>query len=66
MARQPTPVARDAVAVVESDAGGDSPSVTSHQHHAKRVKSGPVRTSMVTFLPSDQATKGKMVTCFVP
>jgi hypothetical protein len=52
--------------VVEADAGGDSPSVKRHQHHVRRVKSGPVRTLMVTFLPSDQATKGKMATCFVP
>jgi len=54
------------VAVVEADAGEDSPSIMRHQHHARRVKSGHVRTSMVTFLPSDQATKRKMATCFVP
>ena len=54
------------MAVVEADAEGDSLSVTRHQHHVRLVKLGPVRTSTVTFLPLDQATKGKMATCFGP
>ena len=59
------PAVEDAVAVVEVDVGVDSPSEMSQDHYLARVvKLGHARTSKGMCLPSDLATKEKMVTCY--
>ncbi len=55
----------DMVAVEGVGVGEDSPSKTSQEHYCARVvKLGPARTLKAMFLPSDLATKEKMVTCY--
>jgi hypothetical protein len=45
--------------------GVDSPSKMSQEHYlATVVKLGPARTSKGMYLPSNLATKEKMVTCY--
>jgi hypothetical protein len=60
------PAVQDAVAVEGVGVGVDSPSETSQEHYylARVVKLGPARTSKAMYLPSDLATKEKMVTCY--
>jgi hypothetical protein len=59
------PAVEDAVAVEGVGVGVDSPSEMSQDHYLARVvKLGPVRTSKEMCLPSDLATKEKMVTCY--
>ena len=58
------PAMEDAVAVEGVVMGVDSPGEMSQDHYLARVvKMGPVRTSKKMCLPSDLATKEKMVTC---
>ncbi len=57
------PAVEDAVAVEGVGVGVDSPSKMSQDPYLARVvKLGPVRTLKETCLPSDLATKEKMVT----
>jgi hypothetical protein len=59
------PAVEDAVAVEGVGMGVDSPRKRSQDHYLARVvKLGPVRTSKEMCLPSDLATKEKMVTCY--
>ncbi len=59
------PAVEDVVAVEGVGVGVDSPSEMSQDHYLTRVvKLGPVRTSKEICLPSDLATKEKMVTCY--
>ena len=54
-----------AVAMEGVGVGVDSPSEMSQDHYLARVvKLGPVRTLKEMCLPSDLATKEKMVTCY--
>ena len=58
------PAVEDAVAVDGVGVGVDSPSKMRQDHYlARLVKLGPVRTLKKMCLPSDLATKEKMVTC---
>ncbi len=59
------PAVEDAMAVEGVDVGVDSPSEMSQDHYLARVvKLGHVRTLTEMCLPSDLATKEKMVTCY--
>jgi hypothetical protein len=59
------PAVEDTVAVEGVVVGVDSTSKMSQDHYLARVvKLGPVRTSKEMCLPSDLATKEKMVTCY--
>jgi hypothetical protein len=59
------PAVEEAVAVEGVGVGVDSPIEMSQDHYLARVvKLGPVRTSKEMCLPSDLATKEKMVTCY--
>ncbi len=59
------PAMEDTVAVEGVGVGVDSPSKTSQEHYLARVvKLGPARTMKAMYLPSNPATKEKMMTCY--